>query len=416
MAIKNIKVSNFKSFKDLDIELNKLNVLIGANASGKSNFIQIFKFLRDISKEGLDNAVSMQGGLKYLKNICSDTSEAISLKIVSDQEFAYVAGKDKGFIWLSIPELTYEMALQPKKKESTFTVSKDEITARYEFYGLKIIPEKEKLGSGEVFLSNVDGKLAYDLHAPEAVPISKDDIFPPFLKKGELPSKDTLLQNHFFHIPVFYPRQEKSFTDISIYDFDPKQLNRAMPINGKHQLEEDGSNLAIVLKDILEDDDGHREFSNLIRNLLPFVGDLRIKQFANRYLSLEFQETYSPNLYLPASLMSDGTINIAALIVALYFDENPLIIIEEPERNIHPSLISKVVEMLKDASENKRIIVTTHNPEIIKHVGLDDILLISRNREGISSISRPSENEEVQIFLKNEIGIEELYIQNLLAF
>ena len=68
MAIKRIKVSNFKSFKELNLELGAFNVVIGANASGKSNFVQIFKFIRDIGNLGLDNAISLQGS-EYLTNI-----------------------------------------------------------------------------------------------------------------------------------------------------------------------------------------------------------------------------------------------------------------------------------------------------------------------------------------------------------
>lgn len=48
MSIKSIRVTNFKSFKDLEVNLGKFNVLIGINASGKSNFVQIFKFIKDI--------------------------------------------------------------------------------------------------------------------------------------------------------------------------------------------------------------------------------------------------------------------------------------------------------------------------------------------------------------------------------
>lgn len=69
---------------------------------------------------------------------------------------------------------------------------------------------------------------------------------------------------------------------------------------------------------------------------------------------------------------------------------------------------------MKDASREKQIIVTTHNPEIVKHADLKDILLISRNKEGFSTISKPGEKEDVKTFLKNEIGVEELYVQNLL--
>ena len=69
MAIKKIKISNFKSFQNLEVEIGKFNLLIGANASGKSNFIQVFKFLRDIIQHGLDNAISLQGGVEYFRNV-----------------------------------------------------------------------------------------------------------------------------------------------------------------------------------------------------------------------------------------------------------------------------------------------------------------------------------------------------------
>lgn len=89
--------------------------------------------------------------------------------------------------------------------------------------------------------------------------------------------------------------------------------------------------------------------------------------------------------------------------------------IEEPERNIHPFLISKVVDMLKEVSANRQIVITTHNPEIVRQVDLAHILLLSKDKEGFSTVSRPGENKEVKIFLENEIGIGDLYIQNLLG-
>jgi len=69
--------------------------------------------------------------------------------------------------------------------------------------------------------------------------------------------------------------------------------------------------------------------------------------------------------------------------------------------------------MMKDASQKKQIIVTTHNPEIVKYAGLDNILLVSRDKNGFSKISRPIDKEEIRTFLEH-IGIEELYVQNLL--
>ena len=113
--------------------------------------------------------------------------------------------------------------------------------------------------------------------------------------------------------------------------------------------------------------------------------------------------------------MSDGTVNITALIIALYFEKSPIVIIEEPERNVHPSLISKVASLLKDASRKKQVIVTTHNPDIIKHIDLENLLLITREIDGFSTVCLPADKEYVKAFLANDIGVEDLFIQNLLG-
>ncbi len=79
--IENIKLQNFKSFKNLDVTLGRFNLIIGANASGKSNFTQIFDFLKDIVTEGLDVAISRQGGLEYLLNFNMGTNKNLLIEI-----------------------------------------------------------------------------------------------------------------------------------------------------------------------------------------------------------------------------------------------------------------------------------------------------------------------------------------------
>ena len=269
--------------------------------------------------------------------------------------------------------------------------------------------EKKKLGLGELIISNVNGKIDVNFSKlPEDLQIEKDDIFPPFLRQKRLEPKSLIFENGlFFFMPPI-------FKSTSIYDFDPKLPKKATSLIGKLELEEDGGNLAIVLKNIMEDDENTRKFSNLMKYLLPFVDSLDVKKHADRSLIFRLSEIYNKKQYIPAFFISDGTINITALIIGLYFEKKSLTIIEEPERNIHPHLIFKVAEMMKDASEKKQIIVTTHNPEMIKHIDLKNILLVSRDKDGFSIISKPHEKESVKIFLQNELGIEELYVQNLL--
>jgi predicted ATPase len=417
MAIRKIKITNFKSFKELEIELGKFNVLIGANASGKSNFVHIFKFLRDIVNFGLNNAVSMQGGVEYLRNVNIGASENFSLKVVYDPEFGLLGGRTKeGFTVIKIYETIYEFALKFRKRGLGFEIAKDNLTLKCNFVRLekqkKKIEEKEIIGQGEIILSRgANGKVKIDLHKPEEVSIEKDDIYPPFVREEKLSDSTLLLQSPFFFIPPL----KEIFSDISIYDFDPKLPKKATPITVKVELEEDGSNLPIVLKNITENEEKKRKLFNLVKDLLPFISNLDVEKFADKSLLFKLQEIYFKNQYLPASLISDGTINITALIVALYFENKPLTIIEEPERNIHPHLISKLVDMMKDASQKKQIIVTTHNPEMVKYAGLDNILLASRDETGFSTVSRPVDKEGVKTFLSNEIGIEELYIQDLLG-
>jgi len=173
--------------------------------------------------------------------------------------------------------------------------------------------------------------------------------------------------------------------------------------------------LPIVLKGILQDEETRATFVRLLQDTLPFVEDLKVERFADKSLLIALKEGFSDGMYLPAAFLSDGTLHLIALIVALYFDKSEVTIIEEPERNIHPHLISKVAAMLKDASRQKQVIVTTHNPELVKHADLEDLLLVQRDERGFSRITRPAEDEQLKVFLENDLGVDELYVQNLLG-
>ncbi len=413
MIINNIQITNFKSFKTLNTDLGNFNVLIGPNASGKSNFVQIFAFLRDIANSGLNNAISMQGGVRYLRNIGIGASEDLSFRVISNKDFLWAhRPSESGSIKIRTYETVYEFILKFRKRGLGFEITKDTLTQKCEFFkdGLEKAEtlEKDKIAEGEIVFSQINKEVKVDFK-PEKLPIKTDDVYPIFLRGYKLLQNTLLLERLYFS-----PWLVDIFRHISIYDFDPRLPKKATPITGKAELEEDGSNLSIILKNISEDRTKKRKLFNMAKDLLPFISDLGVEKFADKSLLFKLKEVYFKNEYLPASLISDGTINITALIVALYIEKKRLMIMEEPERNIHPYLISKVIDMMKDASQKKQIIITTHNPEIVKHAGLDNILLVSRDQEGFSRVSRPTEKEEVKTFLQNEIGIEELYVQDLL--
>ncbi len=416
MEIKKIKVRNFKSFDKIEIDFRNLNILIGANASGKSNFIQIFKFLKDIDYHGLVNAISQQGGKNYITNLNIGFAEDLAITVVTDQKIRFARKKNNKYYGIRSSEITYDFAIRFKDKGEDFEISKDIMSMKCSVYELEKkgdegFKEKTKITDTKITIKNDRGKIKYQLSQKRKLPFSVSDLFPR-IERDDYPKKTLLLEIPFF---TFIAPVEPIFSQIRLYDFDPKLAKRAMPFTVKSELEEDGSNLAIVLKNIIENPENERKFKNLISDFLPFIEKYDYEQFACNYFIFNVCETYSKNTYLPASLMSDGTINITLLIVALYFQETPCMIIEEPERNIHPKLISKVVEMFKETSKNRQFIITTHNPEIVKYCDIGDLLFLSRDVEGFSCLSRPSKSEEIKVFLKNEIGIDELFTQNLLG-
>jgi predicted ATPase len=70
--------------------------------------------------------------------------------------------------------------------------------------------------------------------------------------------------------------------------------------------------------------------------------------------------------------------------------------------------------MMREASQRKQLIVTTHNPEVVKNADIADVHFVSRDREGFSTITKPADRDDVKGFLQNEIGLEELFVHNLL--
>ena len=94
-----------------------------------------------------------------------------------------------------------------------------------------------------------------------------------------------------------------------------------MPVAGRSELETDGSNLALVLKKLLSDEDTSRSIRNLCQYNLPYLKDIGVEQLADRFISIKVQESFAEGKELPAFLISDGTANIIALVVALFFQK-----------------------------------------------------------------------------------------------
>ena len=182
------------------------------------------------------------------------------------------------------------------------------------------------LGHAEIRVSCESGEVHYEVGSARGV-LSYPGRNHPGPVPEQTPAKKDPPPRNDLRLPI--PHLDRFFDRIAIYDIDPKLPKKGVVITGKRELEADAGNLALVVKTILGDPEKKRKFSNLLRDILPFVEEVSVQKFMDVSLILTLRERYTRNRDLPASSLSDGTITIFALIVALYFEDKPFIIIEE---------------------------------------------------------------------------------------
>jgi predicted ATPase len=420
MNITRIEAANYKSFDLLDVELRPLNLLVGANASGKSNVLSAIRLLKNTAAHGLDNALSIAGGVEYVRNTAISAGANMRIAVSYGHPIRQVENISRSLtIGVRSLKATYEFSLAFPTAGRAYKIASDKLSLAFEIMRLerneeRKLHEKEHIGDVQVTAEIRSGKV--HVHREPSTPDLRKAFnhLAPFEKASiPFPKRSLLIESPYFHILNYFTNP---FDEIGMYDFDPRLSKKAASITGRTDLDEDGANLSIVLRRIIESPRQKRKFMNLLSDLLPFVSDLHVMKFADRSYLFTVRERFQQKVpRLPGTFVSDGTIHIAAIIAALYFTPKDVIIIEEPERNLHPQLISRLLQMFTEVSAKKQLLLTTHNPEVVRHAEHADLMLVSRSQEGFSRLSRPSDMEQLKSFLTADMGMEELFVQNFLG-
>ena len=271
---------------------------------------------------------------------------------------------------------------------------------------------KERI-DGILSIKSENGKLLVEPDFPvDVVAREPLNLYKALYGHGPKAAKNaSILESRIFD--AMFPWVGHFFGRLGVYDFSPKLAKRPSAVGGRLGLEADGSNLASVLRRILSNAEKRRQFNNLASDMPPFVKSLGVESTADRFSV--FMTEISKGGRLPAALASDGATNAVALVVALHFADAQLAVIEAPERSVHPTLLSGMVDMMKDASSSKQIIIATHSPEIMRRSGIGRLLLVRGGDSGSSLITRPSEDSEVRPFLESGMDIGEMHVQRLLG-
>lgn len=423
MKIKYIHIKNFKSFGEQIINLENLTILLGANASGKSNTVSIIRFVNNIILYGLDDAISLLGGINYAINATIGKNESMYLKFIldlHDEEWIRIVNQKEGKgLWLE--EVVSEFEIIPYKRGMGYKIGAERLEIKYTTCGITNEKEKKECEettgrytivyekNGNKVRSRILDETLYD---EEELKYGMGAEFISDIVNEEGKERKELILNKLdFMMPPMF--NTNSF--IKIYDFDPRLMKVFSSITSKRRLEEDGSNIANVLQLILRSKSKKKKLLNLLCDSLPFIEQIDVQNNVDKSVSYRIKEKYNNKTFY-SDFLSDGTVNMLALIIALYFEgESGIIIIEEPERNLHPQLMSKIVEMAKEVSKEKQIIITTHNPELVKYSDINDILFAKRTVEGFTKISKPRDNSMVQQFIDSDLGIDDLFVKGLLG-
>lgn len=191
----------------------------------------------------------------------------------------------------------------------------------------------------------------------------------------ELSSDKSGLSSYYEDEPIY-----RFIENLNVYRINPLSPKLPNKIFNKSNLLIHGQNLSTILLEMQNSKDKWMDLHEMLSLIVPSINEIEIKkgQFEDS-LSLYFKENNKP---LPAISISDGTIYTLSILTTLLWneDKNTLIIIEEPERGIHPQAIVELISFIKQIVIEKKlqVIVTTHSETVVRNCELDELWLVDK--------------------------------------
>ena len=201
MAITKLTVENFKSFDKLEVKLRPFSIVVGSNASGKSNFLDVFRFLRDIESTSLESAIGIRGGAEALRNFNLDENQDLRICVETDdvQRYRIPVPSDSVF-GTKTDRTTYELSLRFDESDVGFEVVTDRLIEHFTIFelgspsgpdgterhvwsphvssrsdfGASIYSEVRSLGNGTALYNSEDGWIEFSVELPEGIPFKPE--------------------------------------------------------------------------------------------------------------------------------------------------------------------------------------------------------------------------------------------------
>lgn len=352
--ISRIVLRNYRNFEHLDLLLKPLNVLVGPNASGKTNFTEALIALRKGAEGKLVDWVNSLGG--FQRSILHRFGDAVGFLVIGLERppFKDIPSKEEGE-----DNLLYEISLASKGAE--FYISRETLCLST-IHGVHEEPFKfldRDFGKGAAFRN--PWKRGFDI-------IQQEDF------------KDAELAISQVYDREIYPVPSRMRDYILSWRFYPGQWNlaeirRPYLLSAAPEdkiLSPDGSNLVNVLYHLWESE-AREDLIRVLTWAYPDFEDIKFPVAAQGYVELRWKERGLK----PYTVMhlSNGTLRLLCILAILFQEKGPsLVVLEEPEQGLHPYLARVIGELLAEKYEypkDTQWIITTHSPFILDGIGLE---------------------------------------------
>lgn len=351
-----INISGYKSIKEASIQLRKINVVIGSNGAGKSNFISAFTLLQNILTQNLQVFVAQSGLNSLFYN---------GRKVTDEIAFQVFFGNN-----------SYGFNLIP--------TDDNRIIFRREYFGYYGTFENKSTVAGgnseSMWQSGVNNSL--------------DDYIKPILSK----------QN--WRVYHFHDTGRSS------------KVKQEHNLSNNQVLMNDAGNLAAFLYRLKENyKKSYNEIVGTIQLIAPYFKDFVLEPLeANRELiTLKWQQIGCDDVF-NASQFSDGTLRficLATLLLQPHELQPATIIVDEPELGLHPYAITIFSEMVKQLSDEKQIIISTQSVELLNEFDVEDIIVVDRTDHG--SVFKRLDVNELEAWLESDYALGDLWKKNVLG-
>jgi len=355
--IKRVRLKNYKSIAYCDVELRPLIFLVGPNGAGKSNFLDALRLVTDGLRTTLDHALRERSGIKEVRRRSSGHPTHFSIHI----EFRLRSGQEGHY--------AFRVGAQAR--------------GGYEIQSEECFVREPGVLSKETFYRVQSGKVETSVGV---APVGATDRLYLVSASG---------------LEEFRPVYE-AFSRMGFYNLNPDSIRALQAPDTGDLLLRDGSNMASVLAQLgTHRPEVKQRIEEYLEKVVPGVRGVDPKVIGPKE-TLEFRQEIQgakdPWRFL-ASSMSDGTLRVLGILVALFQAANgdgilsvPLVGIEEPELALHPGAGGVLRDSLKDAILATQVVVTSHSPDLLddSSISTESILAVSCEG-GTTQIAPPDE-------------------------